>query len=126
MDEKQWTEGIQGPEDRKRRKVQDPEELPQKIATLLNEILRLDPTALHNLINTRVFCGSELEHHPTICVEKDEETGISQLGVLGILNGLCEGDHKVVMYYEPEDLVIQYFDVLDVSTFEIPEDDNGS
>lgn len=57
--------------------------LAQEVVDYLNEVLALDATALHDLIEHRVPCNDALTHHATTQVT---EGGV--VGLLGILNGL--------------------------------------
>ena len=59
--------------------------LTQAVA-FFNEVLQCDPDALSKLMNYRVPCNDALAEHPTIGVRI--ENGESDVGFLGILNGL--------------------------------------
>ena len=66
--------------------------LAQKIVDLLNELIKQDPDAMSALISARVPCGELLADHPTVQVG-ETDTGY-EVGLLGILNGLCGADSK--------------------------------
>jgi len=58
---------------------------PEEVVELLNEAVKLDPTAMDLLVNSRVSCNKELGAHPTIQVM----VGLQRVvGMLGILNGI--------------------------------------
>ena len=59
---------------------------------LLNEAVRADRQAMHQLVETRTICNSELAKHPTIQVVAG--TGPRTVGILGILNGLFGVDEE--------------------------------
>lgn len=54
---------------------------------ILNEMLALDPTATHLLVETRVPCNDQLEQHPSIQIG-GEAGSPTVVGVLGVLNGI--------------------------------------
>ena len=56
---------------------------PQDAIDFLNELVALDKEAIHNLVETRVWCNYQLAKHPTVQMHKQY-----QVGLLGILNGL--------------------------------------
>ena len=61
----------------------------QDVCNLLNNMLELDYSCTHELINKRVECNDLITDHPTIQVQalKGEFT---KVGLLGVLNGLFE------------------------------------
>lgn len=61
-------------------------ELAERSCRLLNNMLKLDPTAVMALINQRVPVNADLADHPTI-QSLHHRYGFS-VGILGILNGL--------------------------------------
>jgi hypothetical protein len=65
----------------------------QRIAALLNHMLQIDPEATAALIEARVPCNDKLADHPSIQVHQDDD-GACTVGVLGILNGLCNTRSK--------------------------------
>jgi len=71
---------------------------PHDVVALLNEAVKLDPVAMHALVEARVPCNKALADHPTIQVSAyDELTGEPtpnwfKVGILGILNGLFGTD----------------------------------
>lgn len=71
---------------------------PYDVVALLNEAVKLDPAAMHALVESRVPCNEALADHPTIQVSVyDERTGEPtpgqfKVGILGILNGLFGTD----------------------------------
>jgi len=61
----------------------------KRAVALLNEINELDPSVLPALIKHRVTCNTKLAEHPTVQVGiKDDEDGVFEVGLLGILNGI--------------------------------------
>jgi hypothetical protein len=69
------------------------------LRNLLNEALKIDPLAVDNIITNRVICNKAMTDHPTIQVSKTfgERYTIS---VLGILNGLSDGNQYLVAKYD--------------------------
>ena len=57
----------------------------------LNELMEIDPDALHKLIETRVPCNTDLAEHPTVQVQGTQEKPC--VGLLGILNGFVGADN---------------------------------
>ena len=53
----------------------------------LNELVKLDPKAMHALVETRHSCNQALADHPTAQVATSNG-GLASVGLLGILNGL--------------------------------------
>jgi hypothetical protein len=71
-------------------------DIADKIAALMNEMLAADPFATQKLINSRVRCSYELAQHPTIQVGRtDGFTVMYDVGLLGVLNGLCDSKRRV-------------------------------
>lgn len=62
-------------------------EMAEKIVAFLNECLELDRPAVAALIANRVPCNQALADHPT--VQAGAQHGGYNVGMLGILNGLC-------------------------------------
>ena len=58
------------------------------VLAVLNELVKLDATAMRNLIETRVECNEDLSKHESIQVWMDKEKKVYMVGFLGILNGL--------------------------------------
>lgn len=67
--------------------------LAQQCADLLNDALKLDPTAVATLVGMRVPCNEKLADHPTIQVRQDGENTFS-VGLLGLLNGIIGANAK--------------------------------
>lgn len=63
--------------------------LASQIVDLLNDLYRLDPSAMHDLIETRVRCNPVFAAHPTVPVQAPEDGDGGLVGILGLLNGLC-------------------------------------
>jgi hypothetical protein len=53
----------------------------------LNELIKLDPDAMHALVETRHPCNEALADHPTTQVIENSD-GTTSVGLVGILNGL--------------------------------------
>lgn len=70
----------------------DPEKLIDVFVDVLNEAYNDDPGAIHALLCNRVPCNDYLASHPTIQVEfnKTAKNEGYIVGMLGILNGVCE------------------------------------
>ncbi len=66
----------------------------QSIVDLLNELVVIDPAALHDLVETRVLCHNPtgIENHRTV-IPSDED-GPLKLGLLGVLNGIAGLDDE--------------------------------
>jgi hypothetical protein len=60
----------------------------QEVCDLLNEMLKMDYSCTHALINNRVQCNQALADHPTVQVRQYEKNHLPKVGLLGILNGL--------------------------------------
>jgi len=61
--------------------------LATEVITYLNEVLALDPEAITNLCEQRVFANPELVNHPTTQIGALRDSSPA-VGLLGILNGL--------------------------------------
>lgn len=53
----------------------------------LNELVKLDPRAMHSLVECRHLCNQSLADHPTAQVATSNG-GIASVGLLGIINGM--------------------------------------
>lgn len=66
-------------------------DLAKHIVDFLNELLVLDPEAIHSLIEYRVPCNQQMADHSTVQVMgvdlKGKEPSF-KMGLLGLLNGL--------------------------------------
>jgi hypothetical protein len=87
----------------------------EEIIALLNEINELDPSVLPALIEHRVPCNQKLADHPTVQVGKTSDG--YEVGLLGILNGLCGVKEDSTGYigarYKDEELnCIERFELL--------------
>jgi hypothetical protein len=63
---------------------------------ILNDMVRLDPEAAHQLVETRYLCNNDLADHPTIQVMGNE--GKPVVGFLGVLNGIFGADDRGIGY----------------------------
>lgn len=73
---------------------------------VLNEANLLDPNAIKALVNNRVPCNEKLAEHKTIQVNC--EIGMAQVGLLGIINGICDalvGCRIAVVTVDPDTIV---------------------
>lgn len=61
-----------------------------RIVALLNELVTIDKPMMAALIANRVPCSKTLAFHPTVQVTRQH--GGYHIGLLGLLNGLCEHD----------------------------------
>ena len=79
---------------------------PQDVCDLLNELLRLDPKCILTLIAHREPCNDSISEHPTVQVQPDTSSDhTSQVGILGIINGMfgVRDDGMGPICYETED-----------------------
>lgn len=61
--------------------------LAERCVALLQEMIDLDAAAVTALCAARVPCNEALAAHPTVQV--GGEVGAAEVGLLGVLNGLC-------------------------------------
>lgn len=61
--------------------------LARTIVSLMNDLFALDREAVNDLVGHRVMCNEALANHPTVQVQTQD--GYHEIGLLGILNGLC-------------------------------------
>lgn len=90
------------------------EENVDAVVSYLNELVGIDRLAVEKLVDARVSCNEAMSLHPGVQVYIDE-TGESNLGLLGVFNGLLgpqpEGSKKpgwgyiAAVYDEKEELV---------------------
>lgn len=73
-------------------KLNPPTVTPADAVKLLNQALKADPKAMHELVETRASCNNKIAGHPTIqcAVETGAVTGRTSysVGLVGILNGI--------------------------------------
>lgn len=62
-------------------------DLAERVVAFLNELLQLDRPAIAALTENRIPCNQEIANHPT-CQVGSYHGGL-QIGLLGVLNGLC-------------------------------------
>jgi hypothetical protein len=60
----------------------------QDACNLLNDFLKLDPKSAQALTLHHEKCNQKVANHPTIQVAKHGKSTISQVGLLGIINGM--------------------------------------
>ena len=78
----------------------------------LNEICRIDPYAMYELIESRVPCNQELSDHPTVQVQLDRDGG-PVVGFLGVLNGWYGlGGERLVANVDIENRMVESFVVV--------------
>ena len=65
---------------------------PDRAIEVLNEIVKLDPKAAHDLVEYRVPCNMALGDHPSVQVVQGDE-GLA-VGLLGVLNGIFGTDEN--------------------------------
>jgi len=58
------------------------------VCNLLNEMLQLDYTCVHDLVLNRTKCNEDVANHPTIQVSVLQNKSTSTVGLLGLFNGL--------------------------------------
>lgn len=73
-------------------------EVLQEAVRVLNEALRLDPTAINALFLHRVAVNVPLAEHSTIQVRRSSPPPADTLGVLGLLNGIFGADVDGIGY----------------------------
>lgn len=59
------------------------------LIAFLNELAKIDPAALSQLVAVRVPCNDELGQHPTVQTLQYGDGGPYSVGILGLLNGFC-------------------------------------
>jgi len=60
----------------------------QEVCDLLNELLKIDYTCVHNLISHRERCNKKFAEHPTVQVKQYKTDKFPVVGIIGIINGL--------------------------------------
>ena len=80
----------------------------ETIAAFLNEALALDCAAISGLVFQRVPCNAALADHSTIQVGTLLDGGFD-LGLLGLLNGMCDGERLVAAVIQTEELRVENF-----------------
>lgn len=65
------------------------QEILESILNTLNEACQADKNAINQLCETRVPCNETLAEHPTVVVKEDND-GQTTIGLIGIINGICE------------------------------------
>ena len=65
-------------------------EVAEALIRFLNELVQMDPEAMHRLVEARVSCNEALADHPTVQVRK-VPNGF-EVGILGLLNGFVGAD----------------------------------
>lgn len=62
----------------------------ERVLEMMTEIAATDPEAVRRLIEARVPCNETLAQHPTVQVGRiSADDPRYEVGLLGILNGLC-------------------------------------
>lgn len=69
-------------------------EIADRVTSLMNELLALDPDAVCRIVETRVQCGDRVAGHPHVQVSSDNGNPPYMLGIMGILNGIIGADGK--------------------------------
>jgi hypothetical protein len=81
----------------------------EQVIALLNDLNNIDPLATRNLFESRVYCSSELEKHPTIITMEGPT-----IGPLGLINGffdtLSNGRGQITAVYEDDETKIIRFE----------------
>jgi len=88
----------------------------KQVASLLNEMLALDPEATRNLVFNRVPCNDALADHPTIQVRARED-GSCEVGLLGVLNALIEPEYRIAVTIEDDQSKVHGFEVREAASF---------
>ncbi len=68
------------------------------VAGIMNDAIRRDWKAIHNLIETRQPCNEQLAEHPSIIVVPvpTQQGHVFLVGLLGVINGLLDVDEPPV------------------------------
>ncbi len=76
----------------------------EQIVAYLNDIVKVDPQAITNLIELRVGCNEALANHEHVQVRQQEGDEVPLVGFLGIICGLAKAvDNKfIVAFYQPQ------------------------
>lgn len=61
---------------------------PADVVKLLNQLTKIDPMAMHAMVNMRTLCNGKLADHETVQVQNHANGVDFEVGTLGILNGL--------------------------------------
>ena len=85
-------------------------EVLQSLVELLNETIKLDPTAINQLIDFHTPTNNDIADHPHIMVgetfHQDDTIDHYNLGMLGLLNGLTDKyGYRLVASYHNKDLI---------------------
>lgn len=72
-----------------RKIMSEKEHVKEEIVELLNELLETDRAAIAALTANRVPCNQKIADHPTVQVASQND-GYT-LGMIGLLNGICDG-----------------------------------
>ena len=75
-----------------------------EIVDYLNELFKIDPTAIEHLLDSRVLCNKKLAEHPTCQVARNTTDGRDRVGILGVINGMLgiseKGMGTIVAYFD--------------------------
>ena len=85
-----YLHGANGRDEAKQRIELMKEDIHDAILRILNEAAAADPEAMHALVSHRVPCSQGLIDHPTIKIGPSRPDGPCEVGMLGVLNGICE------------------------------------
>ena len=64
------------------------------VITFLNSLLRIDRSAVTALIGNRVPCNAKMANHPSVQVMLDKDGQNTDVGFLGVLNGMFGSDDE--------------------------------
>jgi len=87
------------------------QEVLDSILAILNEACKADGLAMGKLVEERVSCTDMLAEHPMIQVNCNEHDGSYQVGIMGLINGICErltGSIVAAVMKEPEGIVLEF------------------
>lgn len=79
----------------------------EKICQMLNDLVAIDCAATHMLVEYRVLCNDAIEDHPLLVPHAENPSPIFlELGLLGIINGICnmDGTQRIAAQFEKERL----------------------
>lgn len=83
---------------------------------ILNGALKADREAITRLIESRVPCNEDLAAHPTVQVSQKDASSPSEIGALGLINGIMEHvcGSRIAAIYD-EGVIDQFTDYATVS-----------
>ena len=85
----------------------------EDVIAFLNDLLRVDRSAVSRLIETRVPCNECVANHPSVQVQADPGGKNPSVGFLGVLNGMFgvdeEGWGQIGMEVTDDGRILHFF-----------------